>query len=288
MDYGILDLGFDLQSTALVAPYSERLGYRRYWIAEHQPQPNPCLAAALVARSTAILRVGTAGALVSHRNVYELAQDFRFLAAMFPGRIEAGFCAGRIPSSITRAWSENTDPDPAERYYERASTLVGLLRDDLPADHRLHGIAQWSRGTSNAVPISLGTGRRSAVLAAKLGLPYGFSLFHGEVDPSPVSEYRELFRPQEASAPQVILALSCACLTEPIGAEMLMTQTNANLRANVVGAPETCAARISEMALRFRADAVVLVDLFVDVERKKRSFELLAAALEVKRPDARE
>src|SRR5262245_30701602 len=91
---GVLDCWNQVGDTIALAETADRLGFSRYWLTEHQPQPNPQMLAALVAGVTQNLRVGTAGILLNFHAPLAMAQQFLLLEHAFPGRIDAGFCAG--------------------------------------------------------------------------------------------------------------------------------------------------------------------------------------------------
>src|SRR5262245_62074995 len=94
--FGVLDFGLSLRATLELAPAVEALGYTYYWLGEHPPQPSPINLAAVVAGLTERIRVGTAGILLNFYSPLKAATDFHLLEALYPGRIDAGFCAGGI------------------------------------------------------------------------------------------------------------------------------------------------------------------------------------------------
>ena len=98
---GVMDFWSPLELTFRLAPLVESLGYRRYWLAAHPPQPNPQIAAALIAGLTQNIRVGTAGMCLSVHNAFQLANDFLLLERVFPGRIDAGFCGGGAVAGLS-------------------------------------------------------------------------------------------------------------------------------------------------------------------------------------------
>ena len=146
---GVLDSWSHVSDTIAMAEEADRLGYARYWLTEHPPQPNPQMIAALVAGVTENLRVGTAGILLHFHVPLAAAQQFLLLEHVFPGRIDAGFCGGGAAPLLAEALLDGrTDPrrDPAAPE-ERAATLIGFLRGDLPAGHRYETIHAWPEAT---------------------------------------------------------------------------------------------------------------------------------------------
>ena len=97
MKLGLLSLSSEIADHIDQAPLADRLGFTRYWVAEHQPQPSPTLHAAVLGGITERIRVGTAGILLHYYPPLRAAHDFHFLERIYPARIDAGFCGGITP-----------------------------------------------------------------------------------------------------------------------------------------------------------------------------------------------
>src|SRR4051812_47542196 len=129
-----------IEETLALARLADRLGYHRYWLAEHHAiaalaDPCPEILAGQVAAATKRLRVGTGGVLMPYYSPLKVAEVFRMLEALFPGRIDLGL--GRAPGGdlkTAHALSGGAYSD-AERFPEQVEELVGLLDGTLPASH---------------------------------------------------------------------------------------------------------------------------------------------------------
>jgi luciferase family oxidoreductase group 1 len=209
-----------LAETQELARLADRLGYRRYWLAEHHNTealagPAPEVLIPLVAAATERIRVGSGGVMLSHYSPLKVAETFRVLHALFPGRIDLGI--GRAPGSDRRtalALAQG-QPQPIERFPQQLADLAAFLQDDLPVGHPFSGV--------RATPITagapelwlLGSSGESAAFAAALGCAFSFAHF---INPQPgaagavLQGYRESFQPSPAlSAPRASLAVRALC-----------------------------------------------------------------------------
>lgn len=267
MKLSALDLGPPDQSFRL-APELEAAGYKRHWLAEHQPQPQPLLLVALVAGTTESIRVGTAGVLFHYYPPSRVAMDVRFLESCFPDRIDAGICAGQIGDPDV----ERDQLDGRERaahyarYPERVATFVERARAGGGAPQL------WS----------LGTGAKSAHLAARYSLRFGYSLFHvTSIDDTAVVEsYRAAFMPTvERTQPYVAVAVAGVCATTDAAAQEIASRhKNPFCRLSVVGSPKTCRDLLANVAERYRADEIVVADGCDRFGDRVASYRLLAEA----------
>jgi alkanesulfonate monooxygenase SsuD/methylene tetrahydromethanopterin reductase-like flavin-dependent oxidoreductase (luciferase family) len=276
---GVLDNDGSMGMAASLAPIAERAGYERYWFTEHQPQASPLLPTALLLGLTESLRVGTAGILLGYHNIYRVAQDFRFLNEVYPDRVDAGFCGGHVENAELGPLRGGKGRPSSQELEDRAETLVALLRDELPSDHRLAGVRQISRGPS-ATPWSLGTSERGAALAARLGVAYAHSLFHSTScdRPEPIETYRDRFRGRAEDC-RVALAISGVCAMTDEEAQSLRTFYRPIFAtANVVGGVQRCADTLGDLFHRYRMDEIALIDVCRDPSAKLVSYELFAEA----------
>lgn len=270
-----------------LAPQIERLGYRRFWIAENQPQMSAVLASSIVAGLTTSIRVGTAAVLAHFYPPFALAQDFQFLELCYPGRIDLGFCASWIGDpQVLDAMLDGRDPArQREAYADRIARLVELVRRPRtdpeldPAAGRLIAgpPALWS----------MGTGPGSAALAATHGLGFAYSVFHsmsGE-DPSIVGRYRDEFRPSWARrASEVIVATAGVCAeTDAEARAQAEAWRNPHHLPRIVGSPESCRRQLEALQQRYGADEIVFADLVGDGSRRAASYQMLAEACGLER-----
>ncbi len=277
MKLGVLDLAGSIAETLALAPRVEELGYTRYWIAEHQPQPSPILTAAIVAGQTSRIRVGTAGVLLHYYPPLRTAHDFRFLERVFPGRIDAGFCPGVSPLPLIAPDLDGRDlRELAATYPERAAKLVEFLRAGDPAtawgDGPLEPPAMWSLG-----------GGRSGELAARLGIGFGYSYLHktSSDDPDVVRRYRDQFSPSaELAKPACALAVCVVCTpSTEVAADGFFVP-------RVIGTASECATALAALADRYGVDEVVIADRHLGLAARVRCYELIAEAVGLTSADA--
>ena len=199
------DEGHALRDTLELAVHCETLGYERFWVSEHHGMPTivgsapEVLMAAIAARTTRI-RIGSAGVMLPHYAALKVAEQFRVLDALAPGRIDLG--VGRAPGSdgrTARALNPNAaqaaDNFPQQvvdlQAWTRGLRHQGLLAHPLPPPH--------ATNTSPPQLWMLGSSDYGAQLAAHLGLPYAFAYFFmdGQGVEQALHLYRELYRPSE-------------------------------------------------------------------------------------------
>lgn len=281
---GVLDLVRPIGATLDLVGEAERLGYRRYWITEHPPQPNPQMTLALLAGTTDTIRVGTAGVLLRFRNPLETAQNFLMLEKLFPGRIDAGYCAGRsshplLDQALLDGRPDDCD-DPA-RFAARAATFVQWLRRQ-PAPDGKPPIGVWSETEGTPQAWTFGTGRGSAELAARLGTAFGCSVFHGggRENPAAAESYRQNFRPADGhSRPCVIVAAAGVCAeTEARARELRREYASEFITPTIVGDPQQCREQLAALGDRFGADELVFLDVCQRFEDRLNCYRLLAEA----------
>ncbi|MBX9791468.1 MAG: LLM class flavin-dependent oxidoreductase [Pirellulales bacterium] len=281
---GVMDFWSPLELTFRLAPLVDSLGFNRYWLAEHPPQPNPQIAAALIAGLTERIRVGTAGVCLSVHNAFQLANDFLLLERLFPGRIDAGFCGGGASGLWAEALLEgrpDANRDPAV-FAAKTDQLIHTLRGDMPAGDRFAGLEPWRERGGTPEIWSLGTGPRSATLAAERGISFGYSLFHhfSRDDTTAVEIYRQQFQSKTAAAaPQVVLAVAGVCAETKAGARTFVAaHRNEFIVPTIVGTPEQCRDQLELLADRYDVREFVFLDVAPDAKSRLRSYELLAEA----------
>jgi luciferase family oxidoreductase group 1 len=189
-----------LRNMLELAPRVERLGYRRYWIAEHHN--TPCLATAAtavlvgqVAAATSTIQVGSGGVLLPNHPPLLVAEQFGTLEALHPGRIDLGI--GRAPGTdaLTSAALRRSPADSPEDFSQQIEELMGYFAAATvgqPKPKIAVGVA-----AENRPPIwLLGSSVSSAQRAGALGLPYAFAHhINPEATVSALRLYRESFRP---------------------------------------------------------------------------------------------
>src|SRR4051812_38559796 len=208
-----------------LARHCEALGYHRYWCAEHhnsasQAGTAPEVLMAAAAATTRRIRVGSAGVMLPHYSALKVAEQFRVLEALAPGRIDLG--VGRAPGSDRlTAFALNPHANAADEFprqvYELQSWVAGT---PLPDDHPFRAIAAQPQGPTSPEIWILGSSDYGARLAAHFGLPYAFAYFFSDgagVDEA-LSLYRRNYRPSERY-PQPIATICVWALAADSGDE---------------------------------------------------------------------
>ena len=310
------DAAQSLRNTLDLARHAERLGFRRYWLAEHHNMPGIASAATSVvighvAAGTSTIRVGAGGVMLPNHAPLVIAEQFGTLASLFPGRIDLGL--GRAPGTdqiTAHALRRNLDSDP--NAFPR--DVVELLSYFKPAEpgQRVRAVP----GEGLEVPVwILGSSLFGAQLAAMLGLPYGFASHFAPAEMErAVALYRERFEPSEyMQKPYVMLGLNVIAADTDEEANYLFTsqlQAFVNLRSGrpgklpapvegymesldpaaqalvrqmlscrVVGGPETVGKGIADFAARTGADELMITGMIHDHEKRLRSYEIAASSI---------
>lgn len=306
-----------LEHSRSLAQHAERLGYQRYWLAEHHNMPGiassaTAVAIGYVAEGTERIRVGAGGIMLPNHAPLIIAEQFGTLAALYPDRIDLGI--GRAPGTdqltaraLRRNLNGNIDDFPRD-----VMELMAYL-DDADADQRVRAVP----GAGAKVPLwILGSSLYGAQLAALLGLPYAFaSHFAPQALMQALDMYRSTFRPSEfLDAPYVMLGYNvCAAETDAEAEYLRSSSLQAILRlrkgtpgqlpapvegfaatltpedqavvaqfstCSAVGAPDTVAASISEFVARTGADELMIAGQIFDHDARLKSYELLAGLAE--------
>jgi luciferase family oxidoreductase group 1 len=309
-----------LNETVALARLGERLGYRRFWVSEHHAMEGlagvaPEVLLARIGAETNSIRLGSAGVMLPHYSPYKVAENFKLLGAMYPGRIDCG--VGRAPGSdqYTAAALRYGSPLGPEYFPNKVADLDALLRDVPP---RTEGLEK-----ARAMPLldiapelwMLGSSADSAHLAGLMGLPYSVAQFiNPQVGDNILRLYRQRFQPSEvASKPYASLGVFAICadteaqaqrlarsrelwylriLSTPNGGPLPSVEEAENYayspqdlstmrafpRAAVLGTPAQVKEQLLEVAERFDADELVIVTITYDFAARCRSYELLAEA----------
>lgn len=202
-----------LKKAEELAILAEELGYYRMWMAEHHgtkayASSAPEITAAHLAAKTNKIRIGTGGVMMMHYSPLKLAEVFKTLSALSPGRIDFG--VGRAPGGdryAMYALSEGRQP-MLHNMYEKYETALTLINDEVPED-RLY--AETIATPSNVVlPEAwlLGSTGNSAIQAGMMGVGYSFAqFFNGELSTKIVNAYKKYFKPSAfMEKPEIIVS----------------------------------------------------------------------------------
>jgi luciferase family oxidoreductase group 1 len=305
-----------LVNSVELARRAERLGYTRYWFAEHHGMPSiasssPEILIAHIAAATERIRVGSGGIMLQNHVPLKAAEAFHTLEALHPGRIDLGI--GRAPGTdpVTSSALRPFDPN---NFREHLGEMIGLSRGELPAEHPFHRVRVIPSGVELPPIYILGSSGASARLAGELGTGYSFARHFSHTSPIPaIQAYRASFRPSaQFPEPRVILgaAVICAETDEeaqylaasfdlmwvritrgefspiPTPEEALAYPYTPRERAIadsyrslvIVGSPETARREISSLAAETGSDEVMVTATVHSHAARVRSYELLAEA----------
>ena len=192
-----------IRDTIALAKRCEDLGYARFWVSEHHNHPTivgtaPEIMMAAIGQSTSRIRIGSAGVMLPHYAPFKVAEQFRVLDAIAPGRIDLGL--GRAPGSDQKtAYAMNPNAgQAAEHFPENVRDLMAWVTDEPLIDRHPHtGLVAHPRGETSPDVWMLGTSDYGAQVAAYFGLPYCFAHFitDGQGVERAFSVYRENYKP---------------------------------------------------------------------------------------------
>ena len=194
-----------IRQTLALASKCEAWGYKRFWVSEHHSHPSivgtaPEVLMAAIAAQTTHIRLGSAGVMLPHYAPLKVAEQFRVLDALAPGRIDLG--VGRAPGSDGRtAQLLNPDRYASDNFPQQVMELQAWVTGEpLPPGHPGHGVFAYPSGPTSPHVWMLGSSDYGAQLAAHLSLPYAFAYFitDGQGADQAMHLYRNNFRPREA------------------------------------------------------------------------------------------
>lgn len=304
-------------NTIELAQLADRLGFRRYWVAEHHASPalagaSPEILIGHLAGLTERIRVGSGAVMLPHYRPLKVAEQFRMLHTLHPDRIDLGL--GRAPGSDPFTASLLGDMAARlDRFPDDVVDLVAWLTDRHPADSRLAQVKANPVGPGSPEVWITGSSGFGASLAAALGLPFSLAHFiDAEAGPAAVAHYRENFRPLLGEEPQINVGVSVLCADTDEAAEELAVSLQVwrwlrrrgrmgpipsidEARAVVqsaelepwragqgrmlLGSAERVAEDLTKLMASYDCDEAMVVTICHDHAARLRSHELLASAL---------
>ena len=305
-----------------LAKYVDKIGYHRYWLSEHHSTDalagsSPEILASHLLAKTDNIKVGTGGVMLPHYSAYKVAENFKVMGALAPGRVDIG--VGRAPgghhlSSIALQGerARNVDIFP-----EQIDQLLEYLQDRLPDTHPLRGLESTPVIEKKPDLWILGTSNSSALLAAEKGLPYAFAQFIN-YQPGGMEQalklYVDNFKPSKyLDKPQVLVTMKTIVadtdeeaekiaesalrfnyylhrgrLTRLVDPEIALShvinpsekrEIETVKETYIIGSKETVAQKIKELTNKFPIDELMAITPIYDFEKRKRSFILLKEAV---------
>ncbi|MGQ4808631.1 hypothetical protein NKDENANG_02018 [Candidatus Entotheonellaceae bacterium PAL068K] len=315
-----------LRETMALAVAAEACGYSRFWVAEHHNLANfasttPEILIGQIAAQTRTIRVGSGGVMLTHYSAFKVAETFRMLETLYPGRIDLGI--GRAPGSdqlTAAALAYPGLPRDVRHFPEQVRDVLAYLADEVdPA----HPFAWVQAGPGKAtVPETwlLGSRVESAHLAARFGLPFSYAHFFGlgvEEGPSIVDSYRRQFCPSaRLTQPRVNVAVHVLCAATQDEAQRLAASRNlaklktalgrrggippvaealaypytmderASIRqfsqSYIDGNPQQVKAQLEAISARYQTADISIVTICYDFADRVRSYQLVAEACGLK------
>lgn len=194
-----------IQNTLALAQHCEALGYERFWVSEHHNSASivgtaPEILIAALAVKTSRIRIGSAGIMLPHYAPFKVAEQFRVLEALAPGRIDLGL--GRAPGSdgmTAFALNPLANERPAQFPADIRDLTAWLAGTPLAKGHPFASVKALPQGDTMPEIWILGSSNYGAQVAAHFGLPYCFAWFFtdGRGGPEAVGLYQQHYRPSE-------------------------------------------------------------------------------------------
>ncbi len=315
-----------LRNTIDLARHADQLGYKRYWLAEHHNTTSlvssaPEIMIGHVADATTHIRVGSGGIMLPNHAPLKVAETFRVLEALHPGRIDLGI--GRAPGTdrITAfALRRSEEALGADEFPELLAELLAFTGGEFPERHPFRSV----KATPDDIDLPpiwlLGSSGYSAQAAAQLGLGFAFAHHINPAAALPAIQlYRDNFTPSSyLQEPHIILATSVICADTDEQAEYLASSMRlawarmqsgksapipspeeasayhynplelAHMQAyrarQTLGSPATVKTRLLELIEQTGANELMITTLIYGYENRVRSYELLAEAFELQSP----
>lgn len=312
-----------LNESIQLAKSCEDFGFHRYWVAEHHGSmsfagSSPEILITRIAAATDSIRVGSGGVMLPHYSPYKVAENFRLLETMFPGRIDLGI--GRAPGSdmLTAQALAYGSKIGIEYFGNKVADLNALIRDRAPVTAGLESVVATPR--ANTVPELwlLGSSAQSAVYAAHFGLPYSFAHFIApDQSQQSIEQYYRDFRPSiDFKTPSANLGVFVACAEtdekaqelaacrdlwrhkfeqgdpgpypsiEEALAHVYTQEERARLDERrkhlITGTPDSVKSQLITLAQAHRVDEFVVVTICHDFEDRVNSYRLLSKAFDLK------
>ncbi len=306
-----------LRDTLDLAQAAQAAGYTRYWISEHHSMPaiasaSPEVLLSRIGALTDTLRIGSGGIMLPNHSPMRVAEHFKALEALYPGRVDLGL--GRAPGSDARA-NRAMHASSGEHFVSMLDEMLALSGDTYPADHPYHGVRIMPDDVGLPPIWILGSSGASAGFAAERGFGYSFASHFSPMDPNAaLADYRNRFNPSSDFArPHTILGVSVICADTQAEAQRLAqtvdlmwlrlrkgefaalpspeeaaaypysdferAAVDENRGRHIIGTPEQVADKLADLAERTAASELMIVSNIHDAGARLRSYTLVAEAL---------
>ena len=306
-----------LQESIQLAKHTDRLGYTRYWLSEHHNIATlagaaPEVLIARLAGETRNLRFGSGGIMLPNHSTLKVAENFRLLEALYPGRIDLGI--GRAPGGdrVTASLLNPSNTFSPQDYIQQIIDLKAFLKDDRAAGTIHEKVKAIPSIDTQPDLWMLTSSGESAYIAAHFGMAVSFAQFINPVGgPEAIRAYRQQFKPSEQlQTPQASVGVFVFCgETEEKAAQMQavmdyrllsiekgkideapsyeaikgyaysreeLARVQYNRLRTIMGTPDVVKEKIKQLARTFEVDEVVVATFADTFEDRLRSYELLA------------
>jgi luciferase family oxidoreductase group 1 len=306
-----------LQETTQLAQLADRLGYTRYWVSEHHNTttlagPAPEVLLAHLGAHTQHIRLGSGGVMLPHYSALKVAENFKMLEALHPGRIDLGI--GRAPGAdrLTAYALNPRNQFKEEEFIEQLVDLQAYLRDERTPETIHERVQATPQIDTQPALWLLSSSGQSGEFAAQLGMGFTFAQFiNPSGGPAAVRAYRQQFRPSpELAAPEAGVALFVLCAdteekANALAKAMLMqllrfeqgvrgpyptaaeaaayefgpleqTRLRHHQARVVSGTPAQVREQLTSLAAAYEVDELILTSITADFADRIRSYELLA------------
>ena len=312
-----------VHNAAELAQALERFGYTRLWYAEHHNMPgiastSPEILIAHVGTMTSRIRLGAGGVMLPNHSPLKVAESYKLLEAMHPGRIDLG--VGRAPGTdglTALALRRSRAALHADDFLEQFSELIAWGSGEFPADHPFRAVRAIPDDRPLPPLYILGSSDYGAKLAARIGVAFAFA---GHFSPDPPEPAMRAYRTEFSAhgvldKPHAILALSVFCADTEAAAQRMASSALLSFvqlrsgrpgrmpspdeamshvftpeeqaigasykRLQIVGAPEQVRARIEDIVARTNADEVMIATHAWEIAARIRSYELVAQVFDL-------
>ncbi|POY36693.1 LLM class flavin-dependent oxidoreductase [Solitalea longa] len=311
-----------IKETVELAKLTDKLGYTRFWVSEHHNTKSlagstPEVLIAHLAGQTKNIRIGSGGIMLPNHSALKVAENFRMLETIFPGRIDLGM--GRAPGTdrITASILNPSNTFSEQDFIEQLSDLQHYLYDTAEPGTVLGRINVTPNSQSIPEQWILSSSGQSAVFAAHFGLGFSFAHFINPVGGSmAVQMYKQSFKPNgHFKEPEANAAFFVFCSEdeekikqqreimnyrfvqlekgrfEPVSYEDVQQyeyteyekeRINANYDRMICGTPEQLNLKLTQLAKEYSVNELMLANISLNFEDRLRSYELLAEVFELK------
>ena len=308
-------------NTLALAKRCDELGYHRYWVAEHHASDtlassSPEILITRLAAETKRIRVGSGGVMLSHYSPFKVAENFRMLEVLYPGRIDLG--VGRAPGSdgLTAAALAYGNPLGIEYYPAKVKDLVAFVSGQTPITEAFQNLKATPKADTVPEVWMLGSSYDSAAYAARFGLAYSHAHFIApELAVGAMRQYRDKFVPEHLAKPYASIGVFAIAVEDAERADVFRRMrelqrirrdrgqrgpaptleeaaawpfTNEELEAmrsrrsrQIIGTAAEVKADIEDLMSQSGADEAVLLTITPTFEDRVKSYELIADAFDI-------